>query len=418
MKWQRITDECSPNMPRAGCRILFLQTTEAGGYPPIIHASSLMALAGWEVMILNAPVMGHSLSFPAQAGVVVRNIHTRPSHVMGRTDYLRYFVAAARLALMFRPDVVYASDPLGAGPGLIAARLAKAALVYHEHDTPRPGTLRSRIAQFRTAAAQRAHFVIFPNAARARIAQADLGFRDEQLRVVWNAPRRAELPAPPPSRDRPVIALYHGSITPERLPESVVKAVAQSQCKARLRIIGYEAPGAAGYMARLLEIGRRFDPYCVEYAGQVSRDRLLAEAAQATIGLALLPKSTSDVNLKYMIGASNKVFDYMAAGLALLLPDAADWRSLFVTPGYGRCCDPADSASIAAQLDWFAGNPTECRTMGIRGRAKIEADWNYETFFNPILMGLNTRTRSPDNPHRTIDGFGMDSTAKKQIVDA
>jgi len=123
----------------------------------------------------------------------------------------------------------------------------------------------------------------------------------------------------------------------------------------------------------------------VEYLGQLSRDRLLAEAVRADIGLALLPLNPDDVNLKHMLGASNKVFDYMASGLALLVPELPDWISSFVDPGYGRSCNPADTRSLAAQLGWFAANPDNRRKMGAKGRAKIESDWNYEKAFAPVL---------------------------------
>jgi glycosyltransferase involved in cell wall biosynthesis len=376
-------------MRKAGRSVLFVQGTEAGGYPPIIHASSLMALAGAEVLILNAPVTGHDLAFPTVPGIHVRSIGPRPSHVMRGIDYLQYVLAAARLALTFRPDVIYASDPLGAGPGLLAARLAHAALVYHEHDTPALGKLRPPIAQFRRAAARQARFVVFPNEARARIAQAELGFRDEQLRIVWNVPRRAELPDLPCSQKSGITVYYHGSITPERIPESVVDAVAQTGCGARLRIMGYEAPGAPGYVARLLGLGNRSGESVVEYLGQVpTRGSLFAEAARADVGLALMPQRTSDLNLMHMMGASNKVFDYMGSGLAVLVTDLPEWIGGFVKPGYGRSCDPADPTSIASQLEWFAANPTERRTMGAKGRAKIESDWNYERAFASLLEQL------------------------------
>lgn len=153
----------------------------------------------------------------------------------------------------------------------------------------------------------------------------------------------------------------------------------------QLRLIGYEVQGATGYLARLLETGRRFGQNVVEYLGQFSRDRLLAETARADIGLALLPLNPDDVNLKFMLGASNKVFDYMASGLALLVPELPDWISSFVDPGYGRSCNPADGRSLAAQLGWFAANPETRRGMGIKARAKIESDWNYERAFGPVL---------------------------------
>ena len=370
-------------MPERETRVLFVQATEAGGYPPILHAASLFASAGAKVAILNAPVAGYELTVPTVLGVSVRNIVTRPSHLMPKLVYLRYVGAAAGLAATFRPNVVYASDPLGAGPGLLAARLANARLVYHEHDTPRPGSLDARIARLRKAAARKASFVIFPNAERAQLAQSELGFRDDQSRIVWNVPLRTELPELRSAHSSEITVLYHGSITPERLPESVIAAIAETGT--RLRLIGYEVQGAKGYVARLLEIGKRFGQNVVEYLGQISRDRLLLEAARADVGLALLPLNPEDVNLRYMLGASNKVFDYMASGLALLVPELPDWIECFVHPGYGRSCNPSDTRSLVAQLAWLTANPAARQSMGVKARAKIETDWNYEKAFAPVL---------------------------------
>src|SRR5690242_337110 len=160
-------------MPR---RVLFIQATEPAGYPPLINAACLMAEAGWEVTFLSAPINGNRLELPSEPRIAVRAIPPRSSHVMGKAAYVRYAAAAADLSLRLRPDIVYASDPLGAAPGLLAARLARARLVYHEHDSPNPASLRPAVARARVAAARRAELIIFPNKARARIAQAELGF--------------------------------------------------------------------------------------------------------------------------------------------------------------------------------------------------------------------------------------------------
>ena len=386
MKWPNTTSGFW-RLLRRRPRVLFVQATESGGYPPIINAAGVMSAAGWQVLVLNAPIAGHDVPFP-DCGVVLKNMPARPSHILRKRHYARYLLTTARLAASFRPNIVYASDPLGALPGLVAAKISQAKLVYHEHDSPNPGALDSRIMRLRAKAARAACAVIFPNESRARIAQEQTGFRDEQLRIVWNLPRLSELPRLDHTRDSCFSLYYHGNITPKLLPECIVEVLENSCTRITLRIVGYEAPDARGYSQRLVARGRRGDGDLVQYLGPCSRDRLITTAARGAVGLALFPKESDDVNLKFLAGASNKVFDYMAAGLALLLPETPDWHREFIAPGYGLACDAGSAASIASRVEWLACHPDECRSMGRRARLKIEQNWNYETAFAPVLDQL------------------------------
>jgi glycosyltransferase involved in cell wall biosynthesis len=89
-----------------------------------------------------------------------------------------------------------------------------------------------------------------------------------------------------------------------------------------------------------------------------------------------------------MTGASNKVFDYLACGLALLVSDLPDWNELFVTRGFAHSCDPQDPESIAAALRWFVQNPIQTAGMADRGQKRIASEWNYETQFQPLLRSI------------------------------
>jgi glycosyltransferase involved in cell wall biosynthesis len=349
-----------------------------------------MAEAGWDVTFLSAPIDGNELALDPHPRIKIHEVPSRPSHVMSKIDYTVYAAAAARLALRLRPNVVYASDPLGAGPGVLAARLAGAALVYHEHDSPSPGRLHQALARSRKAAARAAQLIIFPNEGRARVAQKELQFSDNLLHVVWNVPRRAELVASGATAEQQLIVYYHGSITPERLPESILLAIRRMAGRAKLRIAGYEAPSARGYVRHLIgkDQGASVDAL-IEYRGMVpQRADLLAEAARAHIGLSLMPFNSDDLNMNHMVGASNKPFDYMAAGLALLVSDRPDWTRMFVEPGFARAADPTSADSVFAALEWFVNHARERQEMAARGKARIEAAWNYETVFAPILKML------------------------------
>jgi len=121
----------------------------------------------------------------------------------------------------------------------------------------------------------------------------------------------------------------------------------------------------------------------------LARRELLALARTAHVGVALMPNDPDDLNLRYLLGASNKLFDYMACGLAVLISDLPGWRSTCVEPGYGLACNPDDPASIAAALRWFAAHPEETREMGERGRQRILSEWNYETQFAAAVRLIN-----------------------------
>jgi len=99
-----------------------------------------------------------------------------------------------------------------------------------------------------------------------------------------------------------------------------------------------------------------------------------------------MPRRSQNIDEQHMVGASNKPFDYMASGVAMLVSDLPEWRATFADNGYGLACDSDDAASIAAAIRWFLEHRDEMRQMGERGRQRVLAEWNYETQFAPVLQ--------------------------------
>lgn len=258
---------------------------------------------------------------------------------------------------------------------------------------PTPRGSADWLAGWRKRLAHCSLLVIAPNARRGEIMRRELDIAPNRLRTVWNTPGRTELPDLALETTRagePLTLYYHGSINPDRLPTTVIDAMRRLRGRVKLLIAGYDAAAARGYAARLVELGQQgeFAPL-VEYAGEIPfREDLLARAAQGHVGLSLMPKESGDVNMRHMAGASNKTFDYMAAGLALLVSDLPEWEDMFVAEGFGRACDPISVDSIYAQLAWFVDHPADRQRMGASGRRKIETEWNYQACFGPILEGI------------------------------
>jgi len=101
-----------------------------------------------------------------------------------------------------------------------------------------------------------------------------------------------------------------------------------------------------------------------------------------------MSRQSNNLNMQHLTGASNKPFDYMAAGLALLVSDLPDWTRMFVEPGFARAADPTSADSLLAALEWFLNHGHERQEMAARGKTMIESAWNYETVFAPILKSL------------------------------
>lgn len=114
------------------------------------------------------------------------------------------------------------------------------------------------------------------------------------------------------------------------------------------------------------------------------RQELWAVCQACDVGLAAFPPHSGNVNLEHLAGASNKPFDYLACGLALLVSDQPTWRALYVEPGYGLACRPDEAESIAAALRWYVEHPAERRAMGEAGRQRVLDEWNYDEQFAPV----------------------------------
>jgi glycosyltransferase involved in cell wall biosynthesis len=166
----------------------------------------------------------------------------------------------------------------------------------------------------------------------------------------------------------------------------LIEALALVNPGVKLRVIGYETAGHTGYVRELASLaGSLGIAERVEFIPTVPRNELLRWTDRSQIGLSLMPVRTEEINERWMRGASNKTFEYLARGVPVLVPDLPEWKATFVDSGCGRACRPDDPRSIAEALGWFHDHEDDRRRMGERGRQRILDDWNYERQFEPVL---------------------------------
>ena len=380
-------------------KILYVQYANPGAYPPLEHSSRIFADDGWRVLVLGIGLRGtEALRFVSHPKIQMRTLkYCRPGWRQ-KFHFLWFALRVLLTELRWRPDWVYASDPLSCPAAWVLSFLSRWHLIYHEHDSPSAGVSDQSlpVSQFmrfvlwtRRQVARRAAFCVLPNARRAELFK--LSTKTQRPVVcVWNCPARAEAKGRGvSSAEAEFVLFYHGSIVPARVPLAVLEAISMLPRKVRFQVAGYETIGHPGYVAALKAEAERFGvAQQFEYLGALPRETLLPLCRKATIGLSLISEATSDLNEQTMIGASNKPFEYLACGIPLLVSELPEWKETFVAPGYALACCSSDAESIARSLRWFMEHPEETRKMGERGRQRILTDWNYETQFQPVLRRL------------------------------
>jgi glycosyltransferase involved in cell wall biosynthesis len=372
----------------AAVRVLGVQYTNPAAYPPVEHAALLLADAGADVRLLGVSILGDALVLAPHPRITTSLMPPARPGWRQKLHYLRFVYWTLREALRFRPDWIYASDPLSAPAALALHAVLRTPVIYHEHDAPvlPPASAISRVvARCRRRLVRRAAMVVVPSAGRARVLAGQTG--RQAATVVWNTPLLRDVAA-----ERTTVAVgtlrvvYQGSIVPARLPVSVIQALALLPPSVTLTIVGYDPTGGR-HLAALIDAAQTMNVAGrVHVVGTVaSREALLGLASTRDVGLALMPSETPDANEQTMLGASNKPFDYLARGLALVVSDRPDWREVFVDQGYGVACVPESADSIAAALRWLLEHPRERLEMGERGRRRVLAAWHYEGAYRPVI---------------------------------
>lgn len=397
--------------PESGRRILYVQYTNPACYPPLERSAWIMATHGWSVHFLGTGSYGgNELRLRSDPRITEDRMPYCPEGWRQKFHYLRFCWRVLKTTLLWKPDWIYASDPLVTPVVALLSYCWPCQIIYHEHDSPNPpgrqGRGRAgagrRALRARRLVALRARLCVLPNAERAAQFSKEIGRRSGVL-TVWNCPSLDEVAPPKSSRhDETFRILYHGSIVSPRLPLTVVRALSQLPETVRLGIAGYETVGQTGYVQELQAIAAQLGIRDrIDWLGALpERQQLLEQRRQCDVGLAFMPKQSDDLNEQHMTGASNKPFDYLACGMGLLVSDRPDWVSLYVQPGYGLACDPEDPQSIADALRWLLEHPAERRAMGERGRQRILSAWNYEQQFAPVLARIESGDAGPKNPRR------------------
>lgn len=312
-----------------------------------------LAAAGHEVTVVHLPRPGEAVP----AGLPFRVVPATLRHGRNRLPHgARLGAEAAGLAaraVAQRPDAVHAHDAAMLLPGLLAARRCGARLVYDSHELAtgvpyRGGAWPVVVAAVERLGATRADATIAVSEGIA--ARLDERYRlcsaPTVVRNLPDLPPPGAAPAPDLRRqlaigDAPLV-LHQGSAAPGRGCEALVRAIAAVP-DAQLLFLAAAEPDARrlGTVAAETGVAGR-----VHFRDPVSPEALLSHTAQADVGVSLLEDSCDN----HRLALPNKLFEYLSAGLPVVVSDLPEAARLVRGRRIGWCARPGDPESVAAAL--------------------------------------------------------------------
>jgi glycosyltransferase involved in cell wall biosynthesis len=243
------------------------------------------------------------------------------------------------------------------------------------------------------------HILVVVEESRDRLVRS-LGVPMIKITVVGNTPpasRVADFPLRGPSSasageedgsDGTLDLVYLGLMEEARGVGTVIDAVAEgrkSGIPLRLTLIG-DGRARPAFEARIREQGLGED--AVRILGYVPYHEALELVARADVGL--IPHLANE---SWNTTIPNKLFDYMAAGLAVVTSDARPARRVVREVGCGEWFRSGDPVSLLGALErlWSSGSS---RDAGARGRDAILGTFNWEADRARMLGALEPLARA------------------------
>jgi glycosyltransferase involved in cell wall biosynthesis len=300
-------------------------------------------------------------------------------------------------------DVFHCHNLHLALPAAVAARRKRAYFVFDAHemeDTRHRGLARWAVHRFQRTIWRRSDLTITTNASRATYFEK--AYKSRPL-VINNFPSRPHALRPANLRgdlkipETARLLIFQGGFYMESRCFAQVAHALRSRKQWHWIFVGFGSDIALSRLNEILDAAG-IGPRC-HVLPPVAVDRLLDFTAACDVGVVPL----NNLNLNNYLGDTNKLFEYLAAGLAVVGSDFPEVRRAVLENGVGpvgAVFNPLDPHSIGEALDRVEAELPEMRANA----AAVRAQFSWEDESRVLVDAYVTLASQPPMIHRHSKG--------------
>ena len=290
---------------------------------------------------------------------------------------------AYRKALEEKADIYHFHDSELLGCGVKLKKKTGAKIIYDSHeDTSKqiisktwiPKIFRKTISRgfnyYEKRKAKKFDFIIVVT---SEIKKSFFGVGIENIEVIENYPIIDYFLKIKESTNKKMIGekirlIYSGGIVRVRAIKEIIESLSLVEKNVKLILVGkFQDKGLEEELRKMATWEK------VDFKGWLSQKENYQLMEEADIGLACFYPEPN-----HLKSIPNKLFEYMSAGIPIIVSDFPLWRNIIEKENCGLSVDPKNPKEIARAINYLAENPQKATQMGENGKRAVLEKYNWE----------------------------------------
>ncbi len=367
-------------------------------FPPTINAANILAEKGEKVYLLGIKYP-ETYSQHIHDNVELCFVDKLSTKYRGLLGYVMSIFFLAWFVIRKRINIIVSYDNKSVIPAFIASRLKKITWVYHQHDYwdyPK-GVWNRFLWKMERILANKANIVSFPQANRALLFQQEARLIKAPL-VVFNGPRKnwdSHIASPNPiithlRKQFDFILVYQGGWSKYFGIEKIFYALANCKTNTCLIVLGEERePEVKKYYDEIVRVLKLEDRVWFSNT-YIAYDELPSFTKFSDAAIAILTKDNENApyNNRYLIGASNKIFEYISFGLPVFTQNSEPNRNFYLKYPIGVTIDADDPIDFARKIDSLLSDKKSIKEFRDKNIHLFNSELNFDYQFNKLFSAI------------------------------